>query len=124
MNLVMPASSLLAAPIVAHSPAGRGGRPGLDIRRIARWGKSRRGCWFQRPWFGARRHVTDLGSRETRAKRASAPIRDKPGRARVGAAAGPARPVSRNRAFTGIWCNRGSREYIIRKSGGNKRKHL
>src|SRR5437667_9827783 len=27
MNLVMPASSLLAAPIVAHSPAGRGGRP-------------------------------------------------------------------------------------------------
>jgi hypothetical protein len=35
----MPASSLLAAPIVAHSPAGRGSRPGLDIRRIARWGK-------------------------------------------------------------------------------------
>jgi len=40
MNLVMPASSLLAAPIVAHSPAGRGSGPGLDIRRVARCEKN------------------------------------------------------------------------------------
>jgi hypothetical protein len=35
-----------------------------------------------------------------------------------GAVAGPVRPVSRNRDFTGIWRNRGSREYITRKSLG------
>src|SRR5215469_9534710 len=44
----MSGSSLLAAPIVAHSPAGRSGRPVLDMGGAARSAKFRRGCRYRR----------------------------------------------------------------------------